>query len=70
VDVTARIALNPANLVFVLRNDDVRGIALTFGAIRLNVRADLVDLVLEHKVHGSASVRPSADNTGVVALQE
>jgi len=33
------------NFVFVFRNDDVRSVALTLGAICLNVRADLVDLV-------------------------
>jgi hypothetical protein len=56
VDIAARIALNTANLVFVLRNHDVSGIPLAFGAIRLNVGADLVDLVLEHEVHQFASL--------------
>jgi hypothetical protein len=56
VDVAAGIALHPANFVFVLRNHDVRGIALALGAICLDVGADLVDLVLEHEVHQFASL--------------
>jgi hypothetical protein len=70
VHVAAGIALDAANFVLVFRNDDVRSIALTFRAICLDVGADLVDLVLEHKVHGSASVRLSATNTRGIGLQE
>src|SRR4051812_23796941 len=51
VNVPARVALDAANLVLVFRDDDVRGIALALGAICLDVRADLVDLVFEHEVH-------------------
>jgi hypothetical protein len=51
VHVPAGIALHTTDLVLVLGNDDVRGIALAFGAICLDVRADLVDLVFEHEVH-------------------
>jgi len=57
VDIAARIALNTANLVFVLRNHDVRGIALALGAICLDVGADLVDLVFEHEVHSRRPFR-------------
>jgi len=45
VHVATGITLDTANLVFVLRNDDVRGIALALGAICLDVRPDFVDLV-------------------------
>ena len=57
VHVPAGIALNAADLVLVLGNDDVRGIALAFGAICLDVRADLVDLVFEHEVHSVGPFR-------------
>ena len=56
VDIPAGVALNATNLVLVLRNDDVRGIALALGAICLDVGADLVDLVFEHEVHSSSAL--------------
>jgi len=51
VHVPAGIALHTADLILVLGNDDVRGIALALGAICLDVGADLIDLVFKHEVH-------------------
>jgi hypothetical protein len=51
VHVPAGVALDAPDFVLVLRNDDVRGIALALGAICLDIRADLVDLVFKHEVH-------------------
>ena len=56
MNVTARVALHPANLVLVLRDHDMRRVPLALGAIRLDVGADLVDLVLEHEIHVSPRV--------------
>jgi hypothetical protein len=56
MDVAAGIALNATNFVLVFGNDDVGCVGLTFRAISLNVGPDLVDIILEHEVHGCAPV--------------
>jgi hypothetical protein len=56
MDVAAGIALNATNFVLVFGNDDVGCVGLTFRAISLNVGPYLVDIILEHEVHGFAPI--------------
>ena len=51
VHVPAWIALNAANLVFVLRDDDVSRVSLAFRAKGFYIGSDLVDLIFKHEVH-------------------
>jgi hypothetical protein len=54
--VPAWIALHAANLVLVFGYDDVGRVGLALRAVRLYVRPYLVDIILEHEVHGCAPV--------------
>ena len=51
VHIPAGVALNTPDLVLVLRDDDMRRIRLALGAVGLDIRTDLVDVVFEHEVH-------------------
>jgi hypothetical protein len=54
--VPARIALNATDLVLVFGYDDMSRIGLALRAIRLYVRPYLVDIILEHEIHGYAPI--------------
>jgi hypothetical protein len=54
--IPTRIALHATDLVLVFGYDNVRRVGLTLRAVRLYVRPYLVDIILEHEVHGCAPV--------------
>ena len=56
VYVPARIALHPADFVLVLGYDDMGRVGLALRAVRLDVGPHLVDIILEHEVHGCAPI--------------
>src|SRR6185503_4606108 len=53
VNVTARGALDLADLVLVLADDRVGGICLAFWAVGIDVGTDIVHVLFEDEVHAS-----------------
>jgi len=70
--VSARIALNAANLVFVLGDYDVSRVSLAFWAKGFYIRSDFVDLIFEHEVHhqNPEFTTTSASNTADCYVQQ
>jgi hypothetical protein len=64
--------LDAANLVFVLRDDDVSRVSLAFWAKGFYIGSDLVDLIFKHEVHYQSPefTTTSASNTADCRVQQ
>jgi hypothetical protein len=72
VHVSARIALDAANLVFVLGDDDVSRVSLAFWAKGFYIGSDFVNLIFKHEVHYQSPefTTTSASNTADCDVQQ